>query len=218
MPCAGEHALLDDPRIRADLEHVEIVIGFENEAIGLTEMNFDELWHVAEVGADGHLGAVGAEGEAEGIGGIVRDGEGVHVNITDGKALPNVDGFDAAKALAEGFREDAAKLLHGGFGNVERRFPEAEDLGKAVAVVGVLVGDEDGVEAIDVAFDGGEAGEGFALAEAGVNEDTGGFGFEQRDVARTAGGKDGDAKADEKAPEKRDPGSSLCYLGRAFPL
>jgi hypothetical protein len=43
----------------------------------------------------------------------------------------------------------------------------------------MLVGDEDSVEAIDVAFNGGEAGESFAFSEAGVNEDAGALGFEQ---------------------------------------
>jgi hypothetical protein len=75
-------------------------------------------------------------------------------------------------------------------------------LREAVAVIGVLVGDQDGVEAVEVAFDGGEASQGFALAEAGVNENAGGFGFEQGDVARTARGENGDAQADKKAPEK----------------
>lgn len=201
MPGAGKHPLLNNPRIGSDLEHVEVVIGFEDQAIGLTEMNFDELRHVAEVGADGDFRAVGAEGEAEGIGGIVRDGEGVNVNIADGEALPGVDGFDAAEALAEGFREDTAKLLHGGLGHVKRRFPEAEDLRQAVAVVGVLVSDKHGVEVVNVALDSRETGKSFALAEAGVNEDTSGFGFEQGQIARTAGGKDGDAKADGSFPQ-----------------
>ena len=74
---------------------------------------------------------------------------------------------------------------------------------EAVAVVGVFVGDEDSIEAVDFAFDGGKTGEGFAFAEAGVNEDTGGVAFEQGDVARTAGGKDGNAKADWKTPQKQ---------------
>ena len=46
-------------------------------------------------------------------------------------------------------------------------------------MVGVLVGDQNGVETVDFAFNGGETGEGFAFAEAGVNEDAGAFGFEQ---------------------------------------
>ena len=59
---------------------------------------------------------------------------------------------------------------------------------QTVAMVGVFVGDEDGVEMVEVAFDGGKAGEGFTFAETGVNKDTGGFGFEQGEIARTAGG------------------------------
>jgi hypothetical protein len=46
-------------------------------------------------------------------------------------------------------------------------------------VVGVLVGDEDRVEAVDITPNGSEAGEGFALSKAGINENAGGFGFEQ---------------------------------------
>src|SRR5258708_6277096 len=41
MAGAAEHELLDDPRVAADLEHVEIVIGFEDEAIGVAQMDFD---------------------------------------------------------------------------------------------------------------------------------------------------------------------------------
>jgi len=176
---AGKDALLDHPRIRADLEHIEIVIGFEDEAIGLTEMDPDVIGQVAEIGADGDLGAIGAEGESDGVGGVVRDGECVDVDIADGEALPGLDGLDTPKALAEGVGQDALEGVHRRLGDVQRRFPEAEDLREAVAVVGVLVGDENGVEAIDVAFDGGETGQGFALAEAGVNEDAGAIGFEQ---------------------------------------
>ena len=179
MAGAGEDALFDDPGIWADLEHVEIVVGFENEAIGLAEMDSDVVWKVAEIGADGDFGAVGAEGEADGVGSVVRDGECVDVNIADGEALAGLDGFDAAEALAKGVGEDALEGVHRRLGDVEGRFPEAEDLREAVAVVGVLVGNEDGIETVNIAPDGGEAGEGFAFSKAGVNEDAGGFGFEQ---------------------------------------
>ena len=176
---AREDALLDDPGIGADLQHVEIVIGFEDEAIGLAEVDSDVVWQVAEIGADGDFGAVGAEGESDGVGCVVRDGERVDVDIADGEGLAGLNGLDAAQALAESVGQNALEGLHCGLGDVERGFPEAEDLGEAVAVIGVLVGDEDCVEAVDVTFDGGEAGESFALAEAGVNEDAGSLGFEQ---------------------------------------
>jgi hypothetical protein len=204
MASSGEDALFDDPRIGADLEHVQIVIGFEDQAIGLTEMDAHMIGEVAEIGADGDFSAVGAEGEAHRVGCIVRNGEGVNVNVADGETLAGLDGFDAAKALAEGVRKNALQGIHGGFGDVEGGFPNAQDLRKAVAVVRVFVSDQDGVEAIDFAADGGEASKGFAFAETGVNEDAGGLGFEQREIARTAGGEDGDAKTDGDAPGKRD--------------
>jgi hypothetical protein len=53
-------------------------------------------------------------------------------------------------------------------------------------VVSVFVGDEDAVDVLDGSFDGCEAGQCFALAESGVNEEAGPLGLEQRNVARTA--------------------------------
>ena len=187
MAGAAEDALLDDPRIRADLEHIEIVIRFENQAIGATEMDFDKLRHVAEVGDDSHFRAVRTKGESDGISRVVRNGESVDVNVADCEVLARLDGFDAFEPLAERFREHAPHCVQGGLGDVERRFPKTKHLREAVAVVGVLVGDEDAVELVDSSFDGGEAGEGFALAEAGVHEEAGALGLEQGDVARTAG-------------------------------
>jgi len=176
---AGEDSLLNDPGIGPDLEHVEVVIGFEDEAIGLAEMDSHVVWQVAKIRADGNFCAVGAEGESDRVGRIVRNGERVHVDIADGESLAGLNGFNATEALAEGVGKDALERFHGGLGDVERRFPEAEDLREAVAMIGVLVGDEDCVEAIDAALDSGETGESFALSKAGVNEDAGAFGFEQ---------------------------------------
>jgi hypothetical protein len=178
MAGAGEDALLDDPRVGANFEHVEIVIGFEHEAIGIAEMNFDEFGHVAKVGDESHFCAVGAESEADGVSGVMWDLEGVDVDITDGEMLAGMNGFDAAETFAEGVGEDAVERVHGGLGDVEGSFPEAEHLGETVAVVGVFVGDEDAVEGVDGEIDGGEAGESFAFAEAAVHEEAGALGLE----------------------------------------
>src|SRR5260370_8007759 len=61
---AGKDPLLDDPGIGPDLEHVEVVIGFEDEAIGLAEMDSHVVWQVAKIRADGNFCALGAEGES----------------------------------------------------------------------------------------------------------------------------------------------------------
>lgn len=141
MAGAGKDALLNNPRIGANLEHIEVVIGFEDETISFAEVDFDKFRHVAEVGADGNLGAVGAKSETDGIDGVVRDGEGVDVDIADTKALAGLNGFNAAEALAEGLRENALKNAHGGLGDVKRTLPETEDLRETIAMIGVLVGD-----------------------------------------------------------------------------
>ena len=107
MAGAGENALLDDPGIGADLEHIEVVIGFEDHAIGVAKMNFDEFRHVAQVGADGDFCAVRTEGETDRVGGIMRNGKGVDVNVTNGETLAGVNGFNATKAFAEGLGEGA---------------------------------------------------------------------------------------------------------------
>jgi hypothetical protein len=187
MAGAAEDALLDDPRIRADFEHVEIVIRFENQAVGATKMDFDKLGHIPKVGNDGHFRAVRTKGESDGISRVVWNSESVDVNVADSEVLARLDGFNAFEPLAERFREHAPHCVQGGLGDVERRFPETQHLREAVAMVGVFVGNQDAVELVDGFFDGGEAGEGFAFAEACVHEEAGALGLEQGDVARAAG-------------------------------
>src|SRR5271169_3892726 len=80
MSRAGKNSLLYDPGIRTDFQHIQVVIGFENEAIGLAQVHFDEFRQVAEVRADGYLGAIGAKREADRIGSIMRNSECVNVD------------------------------------------------------------------------------------------------------------------------------------------
>lgn len=156
-------------------------------------MDFDELGEIAEVGDDGHFYAVGAESEADGIGGIVGDGEGVNVDIADGEMSASINGFDATQTFFEAIGERALKCVEGLFGDIERRFIHAQHLGETVAVIGMFVSDEDAVNLIERDAAGGKAGKGFAFAEAAIHQETGTRGFEQSDVARTAGSQDGDA-------------------------
>src|SRR3977135_846600 len=80
MSGTAKHALLYHPRIRPNFQHIEIVVGFENETVCPAQMNFDVIGEVAEIGADGHLGAVRAKRESDGIDGIVRNTKGVDVD------------------------------------------------------------------------------------------------------------------------------------------
>ena len=201
MASAGEDALLDDPRVGTDLEHIEVVIGFEDHAVGFAEMDLNHFREVAQIGADGDLCAITAKSETNGVSGIVGNGESVNVNIAYGKVLAGLDGLDALETFLKGFGKDAVERVHGGFGHIERRrLPETEDLRKAGAMIGMFVSDEDGVEVIDFAADGGEAGKRFPFAQTGVNEDAGAFCFQQSEIARATGRQNGNAQADDKSP------------------
>ena len=179
MASAGEDALLDNPWVRTDFKHIEVVIGFENHAIGFAKVNFNELRHVTEVGADGYFDSVGAEGEGDGIGRVMRNGKGVDVDIADGKTLASVNGFDAAKTFGESFGQRTVERAHGRLGDVQGRLPDAENLRKPVAMIGMFVSDQYSVEGLDVAANCGQAREGFTFAKASVDEDASIFSFKE---------------------------------------
>jgi hypothetical protein len=53
-------------------------------------------------------------------------------------------------------------------------------------MIEVLVSDEDAVDVVDTKFDGREASESLAFAEAAVHEESGALRLEQGNVARAA--------------------------------
>lgn len=88
-------------------------------------------------------------------------------------------------------------FAEGGLGEVGGAVPIARELGDGGRVVGVLVGDEDGVDAFGAgSAEGFEAALEFAAANAGVDEEGGAVRFEQRAVAHAARRQDGNAKRD----------------------
>jgi len=191
MASAGENALLNNPGIRTHLQHFQIVIGFENQAVGIAQMNFYQFWKVAEVRDDGHLDAFGAESEAHRIGGVMRNRERVYVYIADGEMSAGMNRFNAAQALFQTIGQHAFQGIEGLFGDVERSLVQAQHLRKAVAVIGMFVGDQNSVELIDRNVAGSEARQRFAFAKSAINEEAGTRSFQQRDVAGTSGSQDG---------------------------
>src|SRR6266851_1761908 len=101
MAGAAKDALLDHPGVRSHFQHVEVVIGFKDQAVRAAKMYFCKRRHVAEIRDDGELRAVGAKGERDGVGSVVGDGESVHVNVADGEVLSRVNLFDATKAFSK---------------------------------------------------------------------------------------------------------------------
>jgi len=206
MAGAAHHALLDVPGIRPDLQHFEIVIRFKNQEIGFAEMMFDQLGQISEIGDNGDFGAVGAEGVANGIDRVVRDCERIDFDVANLEALAGADVLDP---LDGGFLAGLFGIfgvhLHDfavcRLGEVGGAFPVARELGDGAGMVGMLVGDQDDVNALGLAAaESFKAAKNFLAAEAGIDEEGGAFGFEQRRVARAAGSENRDAERDAKSP------------------
>jgi len=121
----------------------------------------------------------------------MRNREGVYVYIADGEMSAGMDGFNAAQTLFQTIGQRTFQCIEGLFGDVERSLVQAEHLRKAVAVVGMFVGDENSVDLIESNFARGQSGESFAFAESAIHEEAGARSFEQRDVAGTSGSQDG---------------------------
>src|SRR5260370_1810897 len=84
-------------------EHVEVVVGREEEGVDAREGGFDGRGDVAEVGGEGHAYAVGGEDEAAGVGGVVGDGEGGDVDVADGELGTGVEVLDGWEVGWVGF-------------------------------------------------------------------------------------------------------------------
>lgn len=183
MAGAAHDALLDIPRIGPDFEHFEIVIGFEDKAISVAQMEFDEFGKIAEIRDDGDFGSVGAKRVADGIGGIVGNGKRRNFNIADGEFFAGADVFSAVELFGGGFRKVAQDFSVSSFGQIGRGAKMARELRKPAGVIGVLVGDENGVDALGIFVESGETAKSFFAAKSGVDEEAGALGFEQRGIA-----------------------------------
>ena len=113
MANAGEHALLDRPGIRAVAEHLEVVVGFQQQNVDALEGSLDVGRHVAQVGSQRHADALGLEDEAAGIGGIVGNGEGRDVDVADGELGAGVEVLDRGKVGGVGLLRGSASAASG---------------------------------------------------------------------------------------------------------
>jgi hypothetical protein len=202
---AAHHTLLDVPGIRADLEHFEIVIGFEDHAVAIAQVLLHEFRHVAEIGNQSEFYAAGAKGEAERIDGVVWNTERRHFNIAHGKSVASLDEFNALKPPRMFFREKTQHFRIRFRADIDRRAPSSEQRGEAANVVGMFVGDDDAVEVVNGIRKRGQAAEGFAFTESGIHQEARPGSFEQGAIAGTARRENAHAKADGFSPECCNP-------------
>jgi len=186
MSRAAHHALLDVPRIRPDFQHFEIVIGFEHQAVGIPQVNFHQFGQIAEVGDDCDFHSIRAKCKSQRVDGIVRNRKRRDFDVAHEEALAGANVLDAVQALVRSFRQDAHHLGVRGFVEIDGRAPLAQHLRERADVICVFVGDDDAVEAIDIAADCGKAPHRFFFSESRVDQQPGPVRLEQGAVARTA--------------------------------
>ena len=162
-----------------------------------------EFRQIAKVSDDGNFIAVASKRESDRIGRVVRNRERRNFDIADREAVPRMEIRNVREALVRRFGNTGHRGAMRGGRKENRGAPEAENLRQSADMIAVLVGDDDAIEAVDPRAERFQPAKSFAFAEAGVDEETGGFRFEQRNVARTAGRQNRNADTD-RTPPKND--------------
>ena len=87
MAVAAEDALLERPRAaRTILQHLHVVVGFEDEDVRGADAVEHELGGVPEVGGEADVAARGAQKKSDGVLRVVRDGKRFDEDVSDLKA------------------------------------------------------------------------------------------------------------------------------------
>ena len=108
-----------------------------------------------------------AKAESHRIDGVVRDGKAVDLDVADGERGAGLKAIEFGRVLAP---------RNGGGGqarDVNGRVQLPGERNQAADVIGVLMGDQNGIHAVALLVDSGEAREKVAFAEAGVHQDAG---------------------------------------------
>ena len=143
MAVSAEDALLETPRpSRIVVQQVHVVVGFQQQHFRIADPVGDQSGAVAHVGEKTNPTFRCVQHKAHGIDSIMRDWEGIHIQITD---LKGVSGFHEPKV--EVGVMDAADFLRGMAIAVHR---DAELGGKHLEtadVVGMLMRNQNAIQA-----------------------------------------------------------------------
>ena len=230
MPVPAEDALLERPRAaRTILQHLHVVVGFEDEHVRGADAFEHELGDVAEVGGKSDVAGGGAEDVADGVLRVVRNGKSLDENVGDfktcagGKKLPVDFSFEGAG----GFKGEIGFLAPFVF-----ECPDGPVLRAAVAinrnlkfvgdaeqpgnVVAVFVRDQNGGEIFRRATDAGEALADLARGKSGVHEDAGLGGLDVGAIAGRAAAENGEFDGHEWKLRRKAESGKRKTRGKFF--
>ena len=173
----AEDALFKAPGpMRGILQHLDIVIGFEEEHVGATDSFEHELGGVAQVGQKTNVAPGGLEQVTDRVLSVVRNAEALDGDVTDVETPPS--GEQAAIELE--LKGVFQRLLRGAVAeDRDAEFPVQLD--QTLHVIGVFVGDE----VLRGATNGGQALADLAQAKARIDQNAGFVGFQ---IGAIAGG------------------------------
>ena len=146
-------------------------------------MKLDRFGNVAEVGSHADAHALGGEGVAHRVHRVVRDAEAFDLQVTDRKRGAGLKCLEARRrrfAPVDRGRGEPGHVNHRPDAAIARQHWQPGH------VVGVLMGDEDGVDIGKLFADGREALPQLAHAQPGVQQDARVRGRHQRGVAGAA--------------------------------
>jgi hypothetical protein len=186
MAVPAHDPLLQAPRsTRMFLQHLWIMVGFQQQDVRAPNAFQDELGSVTEIRQKTDVAATRANQESNGILGIVRNRKRIHGNISNFKGAASVE---HAK-----LRFQIVKGLDGFFGKaitINRHFDLRRQSDKASDMVRMLVGNKDAVQPLGRAGNGGKPLPNLASTETGINQQTSLVGLKVRTITGGTTSKD----------------------------
>src|ERR1041384_6519943 len=84
MAVPAEDSLFETPRAaHIVVKHFHVMIGFKQKNVGRADAFNDQFGRVTEVGEETKVARRGAYQKSDGIGGVMRHGEGIHGDVAD---------------------------------------------------------------------------------------------------------------------------------------
>src|SRR5690242_5052743 len=214
MSVAAHHALLDEPRVRPRLQHVEIVVRFKHQAMATQRVLLDKLRNVTQIRNHSDLDTFSRECKGNWIDSIVGDGKRSDLKIADGEFFARGKGLECPEARIP--LNDFPRWASDVNGRLEGQRQRLE----AFDVVHVLVGNNQGVEAVDRLPGGGQAAKCFFLAEACVHQQARALRRHQRAIALASAPQHTDSDAQPTSPQpnrsKQAPGAGSSKALRNY--
>ena len=177
---AAHDALLEIPRVRTGLEHVQVVVRFDHERVRTQQVVSHRIRHVPQIRCDRELATAIADAEPDWVDRVVRDRERLDIEVAD-------------RELAAGLERDQRRgsLLPRQVVGCQPRHVDryARLAGKdfqPLDMIRVLVRDHDGVERTVILANGLEPQLDLSTAKAGVEQDANGIGGNEGRVAARA--------------------------------